>query len=139
VIASATVFGVLLFGVLDGVLIGVILSMLGLVARLNRPEIVVSDRPGDGELVARLEGPVYFANLGYVHARLLDLADSAPSRPRTFVLDLVAVPDTDVTTLLRVPVFERDLSARDIALRFENVTPRLRELAHRTPGLSDRC
>ena len=139
VIASATVFGVLLLGVLDGVLIGVLLSMLGLVALLNRPEIVVSDRSGEGELVARLEGPVYFANVGYVQARLLELADSAPVRPRTLVLDLVAVPDTDVTTLLRVPAFERDLSARSIALRFENVEPRLRERARLTPGLSDRC
>jgi MFS superfamily sulfate permease-like transporter len=95
-------------------------------------------RPGD-ELVARIEGPVYFANVGYVHARLLGLADSAPARPRTLVLDLVAVPDTDVTTLLRVPAFERDLSARNVALRFENVSPRLLELARRTPGLSDRC
>jgi SulP family sulfate permease len=138
VIASATVFGVLLLGVLDGVLIGVILSMLGLVAGLNRPEIVVSARPGD-ELVARVEGPVYFANVGYVHARLLQLADLAPVRPRTLVLDLIAVADTDVTTLLRVSALERDLSARNIALRFENVERRLLELARRTPGLSDRC
>ena len=139
VFASATVFGVLLLGVLDGVLIGVILSMVGVVAQLNRPGIVVLDQHGDGELVARLEGPVYFANVGYVHARLLALADSAPAPPRTLVLDLVAVSDTDVTTLLRVEAFERDLSARGIALRFENVAPRLLELARRTPGLSDRC
>ena len=138
VIGLATVFGVLLFGVLDGVLIGVILSMLGLVAGLNRPAIVVHADPGD-ELVARIDGPVYFANVGYLHTRLLALADSAPTPPRTLVLDLVAVADADVTTLLRVPAFERDLSARNIGLRFENVEPRLLELARRTPGLSDRC
>jgi SulP family sulfate permease len=137
-LASVTVFGVLLFGVLGGVLIGVILSMLGLIARLNRPEILILERPGD-ELVARIEGPVYFANVSYVHAELLALADSAPARPGTLVLDLVAVPDTDVTALLRVPALERDLSVRSIALRFENVPPRLLELGRRTPGLSDRC
>jgi sulfate permease, SulP family len=139
VFALATVFGVLLLGVLDGVLIGVILSMLGVVAQLNRPEIVVIDRPEDGELVVRLEGPVYYANVGYVHARLLELADSAPVKPRTFVLDLVAVPDTDVTTMLRVAALERDLTARGMTLTFTNVMPRLRELAQRTPGLADRC
>ena len=138
VIASATVLGVLLFGVLDGVLIGVILSMLGLVAGLNRPDIVVHAHSGN-ELVALIEGPVYFANVGYVHTRLLDLVDSAPVRPRTLVVDLVAVADTDVTTLLRVPALERDLSARNIGLRFANVEPRLLELARRTPGLSDHC
>jgi high affinity sulfate transporter 1 len=138
VIGSATVFGVLLLGVLDGVLIGVILSMLGLVAGLNRPEIVVIGDPGD-ELVVRVEGPVYFANVGYVHRRLLKLAGSAPIRPRTLVVDLVAVSDTDVTTLLRVPALERDLTARNIALRFKNVGPRLLELGRRTPGLTRHC
>jgi MFS superfamily sulfate permease-like transporter len=138
VIGSVTVFGVLLLGVLDGVLIGVLLSMLGLVAGLNRPEIVVIGDPGD-ELVVRVEGPVYFANVGYVHGRLLKLADSAPIRPQTLVVDLVAVSDTDVTTLLRVPALERDLTARNIALRFKNVGPRLLELGRRTPGLTRHC
>ena len=100
VFASATVLGVLLLGVLDGVLTGVVLSMLGLVWRLNRPEIVVIERPGD-ELVVRIEGPVYFANVGNVHARLLELVDSTPLKPRTLVVDLVAIPDVDVTTLLQ--------------------------------------
>ena len=89
--------------------------------------------------MVRVEGPVYFANVGYVHRRLLKLADSAPIRPRTLVVDLVAVSDTDVTTLLRVPALERDLTARNIALRFENVGPRLLELGRRTPGLAGHC
>ena len=55
------------------------------------------------------------------------------------MIDLVAIPDTDVTTLLRIPALERDLSARGIALRFENAGPRLLELAERTPELADRC
>lgn len=138
-VASATGFAVLLLGVLDGVLFGVILSMLGLVRELNRPEIDVLDRPGDDELVVRIAGPVYFANVGNFHSRLLELVDAAPVPPRTLVLDLLAVLDTDVTTLLRVPVLERDLSARNVALRFENVRPRLLELGRHTPGLSDRC
>jgi SulP family sulfate permease len=139
IFATATVFGVLLLGVLDGVLIGVVLSMLGVVWQLNRPEIMVIEGAGDEELVARIEGPVYFANVGNVHAQLLELVDSAPVKPRRLVLDLVAVPDTDVTTLLRIPALETDLSKRDIALRFENANPRLRELGRHTPGLEDRC
>jgi sulfate permease, SulP family len=139
VIASTTVFGVLLLGVLDGVLIGVVLSMLGLVWGLNRPEIMGIEQPKGDELVARIEAPVYFANVGNVHARLLELVDSAPVKPRTLVVDLVAIPDADVTTLLRVPALERDLSTRGIALRFKNAGPRLLDLAQRTPGLEDRC
>jgi hypothetical protein len=44
-----------------------------------------------------------------------------------------------VTTLLRVPALERDLTARNIALRFKNVGPRLLELGRRTPGLTRHC
>jgi sulfate permease, SulP family len=139
VFASATVFGVLLLGVLDGVLIGVVLSMLGVVWRLNHPEITVIEGRADNELVARIEGPVYFANVGNVHEQLLELVDSAPVKPRSLVVDLVAIPDADVTTLLRIAAFERDLGTRDIALRFENAGPRLLELAERTPELVDRC
>jgi len=139
VFASATVFGVLLLGVLDGVLVGVVLSMLGVVWRLNHPEITVIEGRGDDELVTRIEGPVYFANVGNVHEQLLELVDSTPVKPRSLVIDLVAIPDADVTTLLRIAAFERDLGTRDIALRFENAGPRLLELAERTPELADRC
>ena len=132
VLASATVLGVLLLGVLDGVLIGVLLSMLGLFALLNRPEIVIADRPGD-VLVARIGGPVYFANVGNVHARLLALVDAAPVRPRTLVVDLIAVPDADVTVLLQIPELERELGEREIELRFENAGTRLVELWRHTP------
>jgi sulfate permease, SulP family len=138
VLASVTVFGVLLLGVLDGVLIGVLVSMLGLVWRLNHPDLVVVAGEGSDQLVVRVLGPLYFANVGNVHSRLLELADSRPDRPRTLVLDLVGVPDLDVTTLLRMQELERRLGERGIALRFENVGPRLVELARRTPGLADR-
>jgi hypothetical protein len=55
------------------------------------------------------------------------------------VVDLVAIPDADVTTLLRIAAFERDLGTRDITLRFENAGPRLLELARHTPSLMERC
>jgi SulP family sulfate permease len=138
VLASATVFGVLLLGVLDGVLIGVLLSMLGLVWRLNHPDLVVVAGEGSDRLVVRVLGPLYFANVGNFHGRLLELADSSPERPRTLVLDFVGVADLDVTRLLRMQELERRLGERGIALRFENVAPRLVELARRTPGLADR-
>jgi sulfate permease, SulP family len=120
VLASTTLFAVLLLGVLDGVLIG-----------------VVEGRASD-ELVVRIRGPLYFANVGHVQARLLELVSSAATRPRTIVLDLVAVSDADVTTMLRLPALEEDLRERGIGLRFERAGPRLLELGRRTPGFADR-
>jgi len=77
---------------------------------------------------------VYFANVSYVQTRLFELVDSAPAKPRMLVVDLVAIPDAEVTTLSRIPALEGDLSSREISLHFENAAPRLLELARRTPG-----
>jgi high affinity sulfate transporter 1 len=103
-----TLVGVLALGVLDGVLIGVLASMLLLVHSLDRPAIPVlgrrpgsatwralADHPGDetvpGLLVVRVVGPIYFANAQRLRRRLLDLIGGAPERPRHFLMDMAAV------------------------------------------------
>jgi SulP family sulfate permease len=154
-LGSLTAVGVMLLGVLDGVLIGVVASMLGLVSALNRPALVVlGRRPGrttwrpferyrDGEtvpgvLVVRVESPVYFANVGNVEERLLGLVDSA-EHPDVLVIDLVAVSDTDVTSMLRLPQLDRELHDRGVELRLANANARLVEIGRRTPGFDDLC
>ena len=105
-----------------------LLSMVGLVWRLNHPDLVVVSGEGSDRLVVRVLGPLYFANIGVARDRLLELAGSDTDRPKTLVLDLVGVPDADVTMLLRLPEVERDLRERGVELEYENVTPRVREL-----------
>jgi sulfate permease, SulP family len=155
-LGSLTAVAVMLLGVLDGVLIGVLASMLGLVSSLNRPALVaLGRRPGrttwrpleqyrDGEtvqgvLVVRVDGPVYFANVGSVEKRVLGLVHSAAGRPDVLVLDLVAVSDTDVTSMLRLPELDRELHDRGVELRVANASTRLLELGRRTPGLDRLC
>ena len=158
VFGCVTLLGVLLLGVLKGVLIGVVTSLGALVAALDRPQVVpLGRRPGraswrdltqypDGEtvpgtLVARISGPVYFANVTRVHTLLLEYADAAPGLPRVLVVDLVAVTDTDVSTLLRLPAIDRDLHDRGITLRLANPDDRLIRLLGRAPdptGLRER-
>jgi MFS superfamily sulfate permease-like transporter len=158
VLGSVTLLGVLALGVLKGVLIGVIASLGALVAALNRPQIeVLGRRPGrdswrdlgqypDGEtetatLVTRIGGPVYFANVTRVHSLLVESVDAAPEPPRILVVDLVAVTDTDVSTLLRLPAIDRDLQERGVTLRLANPSDQLVRLLERAPdptGLSER-
>jgi high affinity sulfate transporter 1 len=158
VLGSVTLLGVLALGVLKGVLIGVIASLGALVAALNRPVIeVLGRRPGrdswrdltqypDGEmepgtLVTRIGGPVYFANVTRVHSLLVESVDEAPEPPRVLVVDLVAVTDTDVSTLLRLPAIDRDLRERGVTLRLANPSDQLVRLLQRAPdptGLSER-
>ena len=75
----AALLGVLTFGTLNVVLIGLLLSLLVLIARSSRPDIPVLGRwPGTrvfhrlsenpdseiypGLVIIRFEGPLYFAN-----------------------------------------------------------------------------
>jgi sulfate transporter 3 len=128
--------------------------MLGLVYALNRPDVVALVRaagttswhergsaPGEappiGTLVVRIGGPVYFANAGRVQRRLLDLVDSETEPPQTLVIDLVAVGDTDVTTMERLPALVRALHERGVALRFARPNNRLAEHCERMPELAD--
>lgn len=104
VLGLLTMLGVLTLGVLQGVLIGVLASMLLLLHALDHPLI---DRTEDGAI--RVHGPLYFANVQRVRRRIFEL-DPDP------VLDMSAVTGVDVT------------AAQILA----DLTPRMRGLDART-------
>ncbi|MDA0171656.1 SulP family inorganic anion transporter [Solirubrobacter taibaiensis] len=83
-----TLLGVLTLGVLQGVLIGVLASMLLVFHALNHPQI---DQLDDGTI--RIHGPLYFANVQRVKRHVLEL----DPEPR---LDMSAVTGVDVTAAL---------------------------------------
>jgi SulP family sulfate permease len=146
-----TLVSVLALGVLDGVLIGVLASMLSLVHALNHPQIVVlgrdpgtsawhdlERRPGGATvpsvLVVRIAGPIYFANVQRVRRRLLELVDEADEPPATMVLELTAMAGIDVTALAILLALDRELAARGVTLRLSGLPHRPLELLHRSPA-----
>jgi sulfate permease, SulP family len=101
--AVAALLGVLLFDTLPGLIIGVIVSLVLLVARTSRPHVAVLGRLPDTHdlwvdtdrheeavrpphvLVVRVEGQLFFGNADYVRERIRALAhedthDGAPAR-----------------------------------------------------------
>lgn len=114
--AVAALLGVLLLGTLQGLLVGVGVSLLLLLRRSSRPHLAELgritgpagtgprwvDRERDGVAatedrvtVLRVEGGLYFANAEYVHDRVVDAA--RPENVRAVVLDVRAVPFVDAT------------------------------------------
>jgi high affinity sulfate transporter 1 len=110
--------GILFFGITQGILIGVVLSLLLLVWRSSRTSIrelqydpgsgVYHDvsrhlglAPVPGVLVARVDGPLFFADADRFRGRLHELVDAA-ERPVTVVIDAEAVhlSDTDGADIL---------------------------------------
>jgi MFS superfamily sulfate permease-like transporter len=134
--AGAALLGVLVFDTLPGLVIGIAVSLILLLARTSRPRVTVlapvGDEPGrpwvdaernpgyatvPGVLVVRVEGPLMFANAEYVRARIKGLAAEEPDL-RLVVLDSRATPSVDVTAAAMLVQLRGDLrrDGGDLAL-----------------------
>jgi high affinity sulfate transporter 1 len=113
--ALAAFLGVLVFGTLQGIVVAIVLSFLGLAAQASKPRVHVlgrmrgqdllrplsSDHPEDetfpGLLILRPEGRLFFANAQQVGDRFRQLVEE--SAPRVTVLDLSRVFDIEYSAL----------------------------------------
>jgi sulfate permease, SulP family len=149
-LALVALAGVLVLGVLQGVLLAVIVSMLTLVYGANHPPIeVLGRRPGTGSwrdldrhpddetvpglMVVRPVASIYFANAPRIRRRLLDLVDAAAPPPDVLLVDFGAVPDIDITALDLLPMVDADLRGRGITLWLANINARPLDMLRRLP------
>jgi sulfate permease, SulP family len=106
--------GVLLIDVLEGMMIGLVASMLLVIYRSSRPHLSslgrVPDVPGafsdlgrhpenqaiPGVLITRLDAPMYYANALTVRDRVRALV--AETHPRVLILDAEGQEDLDITS-----------------------------------------
>lgn len=158
VVALATTLGVLALGVLQGILLGVILSLLGALAQVVRPQDALLGRVegsetlhdvGDDEsahtvpglVVYRFYGPLMFANVRYFVERIEEFIAAEESPVRQLILDARAISDIDVTAAGRLREFLPRLQARGIAVVVAKAHLPLREamvrhgLVHSVPSI----
>jgi high affinity sulfate transporter 1 len=112
-LAMAALVGVLTFGTLQGVIIGVGISLFLLIARASRPYIPVLGRKPDHEVyhhlsdypdyktepgiaVIRFEGDLYFATANALRERIRELVVDVDPPVKDIVIDMVAVSVTDI-------------------------------------------
>jgi SulP family sulfate permease len=143
-IAALTTLGVLAAGVVAGILLGVILSLLTLIDRISHPpDAVLREVPGHGFhdvgqtagqtlpglLAYRFYAPLLFSNCGYFSERVHKLLAAASATPvRWFLLDAQAITDIDVTAVETLHALHRELNDRGIALKIAHANPPLRAL-----------
>ena len=139
------VVAIVLFGVLQGVLVSVVLSILALIYSVNHMPLRIIGRDPNGQLVdvdaggipepgvvvVRPEGPLYFANVGRIRERLVDLVGGDPP-PTTLVIEASAIPDVETTAAIGIAELERRLAERGITVWIVAPTP----LAARMLGAS---
>jgi high affinity sulfate transporter 1 len=147
-VAMATVLGVLGAGLLDGVLIGVAISILLLINRAAHPHVIEVGRvpatsyfadltrhPENtrvpGVLVVRPEGSIVYFNVDHVRDRLTELVTGCSEPPRLVVLLLSNVPFVDLSGAEALLKLHSTLASRGILLRFAEARSAVRDALRR--------
>jgi MFS superfamily sulfate permease-like transporter len=146
--ALVALFGVLLLGVLPGLLVAVVLSLIQLMQRLARPPLSPLARdPTTGAwdnadrhpgwtappdvLVLGTEGPLLFANALTIKDRIVASLDGGREKPRAVVLDLARNDQIDVGSLDMLKDLADALAREGVELRLANVHAPVLELLRR--------
>jgi SulP family sulfate permease len=155
-IAAVTTAGVVLTGVLQAVIFAVGLSIVDVVRRSARPRDAVLgwderlgryadvlERPDavttPGVVVYRLDDRLFYANVSYVTARVLEAVRGASTPPpvRWVVFDMGAVSHVDAAALGGLEELIEMLKRRDVGLVLARVKQPLEERL-RAAGIVDR-
>jgi SulP family sulfate permease len=146
-VAAVTTLGVLAAGVVTGILLGVVLSLMGLVNRISHPpDGVLREIPGHGfhdigelggttlpGLIAyRFYAPLLFSNCSYFEQRVHELIAKSPAPVRWFLIDAQAITDIDVTAIEMLHALRAKLKEQGIELKFAHANLPLRNLLERT-------
>jgi high affinity sulfate transporter 1 len=146
--ALVALIGVILFGVLNGILIAIILSILTLIYQANHPPVYALGRkkgtkdvfrslenhPDDetfsGLLIVRTEGMLNFASIPRTKDKFNNLITKY--NPKVVLIDLSAVSDIEYTALLRFIKVEEKLRERGIELQLAALNPKVLEVVRRS-------
>jgi MFS superfamily sulfate permease-like transporter len=153
-VAAGAALAVLAFGVLDGMLIAVALSLAAVIERFSRPAVALLGQLGDSHdfvdvarhadartdpavAVYRPTEPLFFANCERVFA-FVERAVGSARAPSSVVLSIEESDDFDSTALEALVEFERRLAARGQTLFLARIKDPMRELlaAAGAPGLA---
>ena len=149
VAALVAAVGVLAFGPLNGLLLAVAGSVIGLVFRSTRVDVEVMGRVPDekaawgsirnhpersthpGVMVLRLNVPLFWVTAAPANDTILALVDSTPGT-RALVLDLEATNQMDTTSADALADLRAALSRRDVDLFLVRVTWPVRQALRRS-------
>jgi high affinity sulfate transporter 1 len=139
VVAMATILGVLSSGLLRGVMIGAIISLVQLLRTASRPHVAFLGRiPGTrrfsdrqrhpdnelipGVLIFRPESGLVYFNVDNVCDAILSRVRVEPTPPKLVVFDLSAAPRVDLQSAHALGGMADELTAKGV--RFQAVEPR---------------
>ena len=150
--ALAAFLGVLAFGTLQGIVVAIVLSLIGLSSQAARPRIhvigrkrgedllrpVSPDHPDDetfeGLLIVRPEGRLFFANAQQVGDRIRELV--AKNKPSVLLIDFSRVFDIEYSALQMMIDGERRFAEEGVAIWLAGLNPDVLDYVRRS-GFAD--
>lgn len=147
-IALATLVTTLFIGIEEGVLLGVVISMLVLITRQARPHIAElglipgTDRfrdrahvpealPIPGYLILRIDSSITFSNAEFIRRDILHRATTAPEPLRAIVLDGRGINDIDATAMATLHALLDDLKTHHLDLLLAHIKAAPRAILER--------
>jgi len=148
-IAIITLLSVLFFGALEGIVIGVILSIIGLLKNMYNPHIAILGRiPGTDQfldikrrpeteiishtLIVRIDGSQIFLNTDRIKNTIIDLVENEYKDTKLFILDFEASSFIDYTGIEMLEDLYEELKSRGIKIRAANMYGPLRDFIRKT-------
>ena len=139
----------LVLGIEEGVLAGVLLSVVTVLYRSSQPPIVVlgqlkdsrvyrnirrfkEARELDNILIVRFDAPLYFGNAAFFKKHLLKLAHKRSPDLQLLLLEASSITDMDSTGLKVLEELREALAKKGITLYMSGVLGRVRDLMYRS-------
>lgn len=151
--AIVACLGVLIFGTLQGIVVAIILSVIGLASQSAHPHIYVigrkrgtsvlrplssehpDDEAFDGLLIVRPEGRIFFVNTQLIADQIRSLVEQ--QKPKVLVLDLSRVQDIEYSALQMLMEREKRATESGATLWLTGLNPSVLDVVRRS-GLADR-
>lgn len=151
--ACVACLGVLLFGTLQGIVVAIVISLIGLASQTAAPHVYVlgrkrdtdvlrplsaehpDDETFDGLLIVRPEGRLFFLNAPLVAEQIKALL--AQHQPRVLTLDLSRVPDIEYSALKMLLDAESHAAEQNLILWLAGLNPEVLKMV-RHAGLADK-
>ena len=144
VVAMAAILGVLGEGLLRGVLIGAIISLVQLIRHASHPHVALLGRiPGTrsfsdrerhqgnelipGALIFRPEASLVYFNVDHVRDRILDSTRAEATPPKLVVIDLSAAPYVDMQSAQTLAALADELIAAGIRVQIVEARAAVRD------------
>ena len=154
-VSMVALAGVLVLGILKGVMLAAVVSLLLLIRRAARPHVAFLGRipgfrglsdmarnpdnePVPGALVFRVESALLYFNVEHVHETVWTKVRSSPAPVRLVVCDLSATPNVDVAGARMLAKLHGALQSAGIAFRLAGAHAAVRDLL-RAEGLEERA